>query len=46
MRLFVNAVITGIGLKLGADIYKYVKSRLGFPDDDKESTPVESQQQS
>ena len=35
MRLLVSAVITGFGLKLGADIYKYVKGRLGFPDDEK-----------
>lgn len=35
MRLLVNAVITGFGLKLGADIYKYVKGRLGFPEDEK-----------
>lgn len=34
MRLLVSAVITGFGLKLGADIYKYVKQRLGFPDDE------------
>ncbi len=44
MRLFVNAVITGIGLKLGADIYKYVKKRFGFPDDD--ATPVSAEAQS
>lgn len=47
MRTFVNAIITGIGLKLGADIYKYVKRRFGIPDDDeRESVPVESQAQS
>lgn len=47
MRTFVNAIITGIGLKLGADIYKYVKGRLGFQDEDgKDTVPVESQAQS
>lgn len=35
MRLLVSAVITGFGLKLGGDIYKYVKGRLGFADDEK-----------
>jgi hypothetical protein len=34
MRLLVNAIITGFGLKLGADIYKAVKKKLGLPDDD------------
>ncbi len=44
MRTLVNAIITGIGLKLGADIYKYVKGRLGFPDDDgREPAAVEAQ---
>lgn len=39
MRLFVNAIITGIGLKLGADIYKYVKGRLGLATEDEGETP-------
>lgn len=34
MRLLVSSIITGFGLKLGADIYKYVKQRLGIPDDE------------
>lgn len=45
MRTFVNAIITGIGLKLGADIYKYCKRRFGFPDDDA-AVPVDTQAQS
>lgn len=34
MRLLVSAIITGFGLKLGSDIYKLVKKRLGIPEDD------------
>ena len=47
MRLFVNAVITGIGLKLGADIYKLLKKRLGLPDDDGDNkiVPVDPETQ-
>jgi hypothetical protein len=30
MRIFVSAIITGFGLKLGTDIYKYVKNKVGF----------------
>lgn len=34
MRIFVQAIITGIGLKLGSDIYKYLKEKVGiFPED-------------
>lgn len=33
MRLLVQAIVTGFGLKLGADIYKYVKAKLGLPDE-------------
>lgn len=32
MRILVQAIITGFGLKLGADIYRYVKQRVGLPD--------------
>ncbi|MCY1055920.1 MULTISPECIES: hypothetical protein [Nannocystis] len=40
MRLLVNAIITGFGLKLGADIYKAVKKKLGLPDDDSDNKVV------
>ena len=30
MRILVSAIITGFGLKLGTDIYKYVKNKVGF----------------
>ena len=34
MRLLVQAIITGFGLKLGSDIYKYFKTKVGiFPED-------------
>lgn len=47
MRLLVNAIITGFGLKLGGDIYRLVKKKLGLPDtDDDRVPPVESEQQS
>ncbi len=29
MRVLISAIITGFGLKLGTDIYKYVKNRVG-----------------
>ena len=29
MRVLISAIITGFGLKLGTDIYKYVKQRVG-----------------
>ncbi len=29
MRVLISAIITGFGLKLGSDIYKYVKQRVG-----------------
>lgn len=32
MRTLVQAIITGFGIKLGTDIYKYVKQRIGLPD--------------
>ena len=38
MRLLVQAIITGFGLKLGADIYKYFKDKVGiFPDQSEEA---------
>ena len=47
MRILVNAVITGFGLKLGADIYRFVKKKLGLPDDDDgRVAPIEPEQQS
>ena len=33
MKLLLRAVITGIGLKIGADIYLFIKKQLGFPCD-------------
>jgi hypothetical protein len=36
MRILVQAIITGFGLKLGSDIYKYVRARVGVFGDDKE----------
>ncbi len=36
MRLLVTAIVTGFGLKLGADLYKLMKKRLGLPDLDNE----------
>lgn len=34
MRLLVSAIITGFGLKLGSDIYKYFKDKVGiFPEE-------------
>lgn len=34
MRILVQAIITGFGLKLGSDIYKYFKTKVGmFPED-------------
>ncbi len=36
MRVLISAIITGFGLKLGTDIYKYVKRRVGVFSDDKE----------
>ncbi|HEY0136916.1 MAG TPA: hypothetical protein VGB85_22695 [Nannocystis sp.] len=37
MRVLISAIITGFGLKLGTDIYKYVKQRVGvFGDDQKD----------
>ena len=38
MRILVQAIITGCGLKLGADIYKFVKTRIGLPDGDGDDT--------
>ena len=32
MRILVQAIITGFGLKLGSDLYKFVKQRIGLPD--------------
>ncbi len=34
MQILLRAVITGFGLKLGADIYKLVTKTLGFTTDD------------
>ena len=37
MRILVQAIITGFGLKLGADIYQYFKDKVGiFPEKDDE----------
>ncbi len=36
MRVLLSAIITGFGLKLGTDIYKYVKQRVGVFGDDKD----------
>lgn len=30
MRTLVSAIITGFGIKLGTDIYKFVKGKVGF----------------
>lgn len=46
MRILINAVITGFGLKLGGDIYKFVKRKLGLPDDDDRIEPIEPERQS
>ncbi|HEY8376812.1 MAG TPA: hypothetical protein VIK91_10000 [Nannocystis sp.] len=47
MRILVNAIITGFGLKLGGDIYRFVKKKLGLPDlGDERVPPIESEQQS
>ena len=35
MKLFVRAVVTGIGLSLGAALYKKVAKHFGFDTDDK-----------
>lgn len=37
MRVLISAIITGFGLKLGTDIYKYVKQRVGVFGDEKDS---------
>jgi hypothetical protein len=37
MRILVQAIITGFGLKLGSDIYKYVRQRVGVFGDQKDS---------
>ena len=36
MRVLISAIITGFGLKLGTDIYKYVKRRVGVFGDQKD----------
>lgn len=36
MRILVQAIITGFGLKLGSDIYKYVRQRVGVFGDQKD----------
>ncbi len=41
MRILVQAIITGFGLKLGSDIYKYVKSRAGFFSDQKDDESID-----
>lgn len=48
MRLLVNAIITGFGLKLGNDLYKLVKKKLGLPDydDDGKLVPADPEAQS
>ncbi len=42
MRILISAIITGFGLKLGTDIYKYVRAKVGFFGDQSDSDPVES----
>ncbi len=42
MRVLISAIITGFGLKLGTDIYKYVKNRVGVFGDHKEDEAVDS----
>ena len=37
MRILVSAIITGFGIKLGTDIYKYVKNKVGFFSDLKDN---------
>jgi hypothetical protein len=44
MRILVQAIITGFGLKLGSDIYKYVKGRAGFFSDQKDEDDSIEQQ--
>jgi hypothetical protein len=39
MRTLVSAIITGFGIKLGTDIYKYVKNKVGFFADIKDGDP-------
>jgi hypothetical protein len=48
MRLLVNAIITGFGLKLGNDLYKFVKRKLGLPeyDDNNKLVPTDTEAQS
>lgn len=41
MRIFVQAIISGIGLKLGADIYKYLKAKTGIFPEDKDDTVLQ-----
>ena len=36
MRVLISAIITGFGLKLGTDIYKYVKQRVGVFGEEKD----------
>ncbi len=35
MKILLRAIITGFGLRLGADIYRQVARRLGLSDDKK-----------
>ena len=42
MRILVQAIITGFGLKFGADIYRYVKQRVGLPDTPEADDAVQS----
>ncbi len=36
MRILVNAIITGFGIKLGGDLYKFFKQRVGIFSDIKD----------
>lgn len=47
MRTLLSAIITGIGLKFGSDIYKAIKKKVGFFADLKdEDVPLDGSQQS
>lgn len=41
MRTLVSAIITGFGIKLGADIYKFVKQKVGFFADLKDDEAIQ-----
>jgi len=41
MRTLVSAIITGFGIKLGTDIYKFVKQKVGFFADLKDDESIQ-----